>query len=141
MEKKEASGRQRSYKYLDVSLSLQCLLLTSFLLKIYWKAWGTMDGLREDENKKDGGVCRCPLKGKEHLDSLSYKNRSHVSASLHFSVLHCLIVLSCRVCLFLLSFHFPYNHLTGNSVCNINQIYTFPGYPIDPLYMEIQEIS
>lgn len=36
-----------------------------------------MDREREGgrEQERDGGVCRCPLKGKEHLDSLSRKKK------------------------------------------------------------------
>lgn len=53
-------------------LHLKCLLFSSsHPLKIYWKAWGEMDGSREGENRRDGGMCCCPLKGKEHLDSFS----------------------------------------------------------------------
>lgn len=63
-----------------MSLPLECLLFSSSpSLKIYLKAWGEMDGLRDGERKRDGGVCRCPLKGKEHLDSLSCRENSHVS--------------------------------------------------------------
>lgn len=47
-----------------------------------------MDREREGgrEQERDGGVCRCPLKGKEHLDSLSRKKKtSHVSLTLSLS--------------------------------------------------------
>lgn len=51
-----------------------------------------MDREREGgrEQERDGGVCRCPLKGKEHLDSLSRKKKkkktSHVSLFVSLSL-------------------------------------------------------
>lgn len=35
-------------------------------------------GERWTDGEREGGVCRCPLKGKEHLDSLSCTKTSHV---------------------------------------------------------------
>lgn len=92
VERQRIKGQQKRgvgcrYKYLeqqreDVSLPLspKCLLFSfSPPLKIYWEARGEMDRLRGWGSKRDGGVCHCLLKGKEHLDSLSWGKTSHVS--------------------------------------------------------------
>lgn len=94
-EKKGGGGMGWSYKYLEQegegkmchfppsSVCSSVLLLHLKFTGRHRERW--MDGLREGEGKRDGGVCRCPLKGKEHLDSSSGKKTTHVF-SLHFSL-------------------------------------------------------
>lgn len=91
----------------DVSLPVQCLFLSSSLLKIYWEAWGEMDGLREGGNKRDGGVRRCPLKGKEHLDSLYCKKTSHVSLFSSFPSFSVFLIALSFSCQFISSLFLP----------------------------------
>lgn len=65
------------YKYLEEEGETKMCHSPSsacFSVLLDWEAW---------ESKRDGGVCRYPLKGKEHLDSLCCK-KSHVSLSPHF---------------------------------------------------------
>lgn len=57
-----------------------------------------MEGLRAGGSTRDGGVCCCPLEGKEHLDGPCYKKTSHVglfssslSALCSSSPFHCLV--------------------------------------------------
>lgn len=141
----EGGGRWR-YKYPEQegeskmchSPSSVCFSVLILHLKFtgrHGERW--MDREREGgrEQERDGGVCRCPLKGKEHLDSLSRKKkvdscqllRLTLSLSLSISIFLCIpysrlhfnfpsvnfFLLPCWW--LLLPFSYPYSRIwTGN---------------------------